>query len=304
MSEVAVPAGGVAGFPLRIAVGIPTRGRAGILGETLRELRRQTRPPHRILVCHVDPGDVPDRAAAPGVEFLRESAGACAQRNAIVAALDDCDAVVFFDDDFLPAPRYLQATAAALASDPAIVVTTGRVVQDGATGPGLTFAQARDILAHDAYRGDWPGIVPAWNGYGCNMAIRLDVVRRHRLTFDERLALYAWYEDIDFTRRLGAHGRIVRVEAARGVHLGVKSGRVSGRRLGYSQMVNPIYLWRKGSYPASHALRSVSRHLAINCLRALWPEPYVDRRGRLLGNGLGLVDLLRRRARPERILEL
>lgn len=302
--EVPVPAREGAASPLRMAVGIPTRGRAGVVRETLHALRLQTWPPHRTLVCHVDPGDVPDSAEVSGVEFLRAPAGSCRQRNTIFAALGDCDAVVFFDDDFLPAPRYLEAMAAALASDPAIVVTTGRVVQDGAAGPGLSFAQARDILARDGYRGDWPGIVPAWNGYGCNMAIRLDVVRRHRLTFDERLPLYGWYEDIDLTRRLGAHGRIVRVEAARGVHLGVKLGRVSGRRLGYSQVVNPVYLWRKGTYPANHALRSVSRHLAINCLRALRPEPYVDRRGRLLGNGLGLVDLLRRRARPERILEL
>lgn len=294
----------VASSPLRIAVGIATRGRAAVLCDMLRELRRQTYRPHRIIVCHVDPEDVTGIGDMTDVECMLASPGGCPQRNAILAAVGDCDVLLFFDDDFLPGPRYLEATAAALSSHPEVVVTTGHVILDGATGPGLTFAAARDILDRDTYDSDWPGVVPAWNGYGCNMAIRVAAARLHDLTFDERLTLYSWYEDIDFTRRLGEHGRIVRVEAARGVHLGVKSGRVSGRRLGYSQVVNPVYLWRKGTYPGSHALRSICRHLAINCLRSLWPEPYVDRRGRLLGNALGLTDLARRRARPERVLDL
>jgi hypothetical protein len=130
------------------------------------------------------------------------------------------------------------------------------------------------------------------------------VVRAHGIRVDEALPLYAWYEDIDFTRRLGAHGAILRLAGARGVHLGVKSGRVPGRRLGYSQVVNPVYLARKGSFPWSHALPSALRHCAMNAARTLWPEPHVDRFGRFRGNLLAVWDLLRGRAAPGRILEL
>lgn len=124
------------------------------------------------------------------------------------------------------------------------------------------------------------------------------------IMFDERVALYEWYEDIDFTCRLGAFGRIVRLEAARGVHLGIKSGPVSGRRFGYPQVLNPVYLWRKRTYPASHALRTMLRHLAINAARSLWPEPYGDRRGRLIGNALAIVDLLEGQVQPEKVHDL
>ena len=91
--------------------------------------------------------------------------------------------------------------------------------------------------------------------------------------------------------------------AARGVHLGVKLGRTSGTRLGYSQVANPIYLARKGVYPWVRVVRDLGRHLLVNCVKSIRPEPYIDRRGRLRGNARGFADLLRGRLRPERILE-
>ena len=136
------------------------------------------------------------------------------------------------------------------------------------------------------------------------MAIRLATARAHGLRFDERLPLYAWSEDMDFTHRIGRHGCIVKLHGARGVHLGVKSGRSSGRRLGYSQVANPLYLRAKGSYTWRRALGSVGRNVAANVARALWSEPWVDRRGRLVGNLLGFVDLARGRLDPERVLEV
>lgn len=221
------------------------------------------------------------------------------QRNLVLDTAALCDVVVFLDDDFLAEPGYLAATARAMAADPAILVSTGVVLADGAKGPGLSLAQGRAVLA--AAR---PAVsaapVTAFNGYGCNMAIRLGTVRSLGLRFDERLVFYAWYEDIDFTRRLGAHGRIVRLAEARGVHLGVKIGRGPGRRLGYSQVINPIYLARKGCYPWRRALTSIARHLAINAMRAPRPESYIDRRGRLVGNLRGVWDLARGHVAPER----
>jgi hypothetical protein len=96
----------------------------------------------------------------------------------------------------------------------------------------------------------------------------------------------------------------VRTNLFAGVHLGVKSGRTSGKRLGYSQVVNPLYLARKGTFPWAPAVRLVIRNLLANTIRSMAPEPYVDRRGRLLGNLVGLRELLSGKAHPTRILRL
>lgn len=290
---------------MRIAIGIATRGRPAILAETLRELDLQTRAPDRILVCHVTPSDVDDLPRDfPGVQFLTAEAGLPRQRNRILDATSDCDAVLFLDDDFIAAPRWLEALEAVLWAEPGCVVATGTVIADGAKGPGITPEAARALIAADTPPAELIARHAHFNGYGCNMALRLAPVHAHGLRFDEKLPLYAWYEDIDLTRRMLPFGKILRLEGARGVHLGVKQGRVPGLRLGYSQVVNPIYLARKGSFPWSHALPSAGRHCLINLLRSVKPEPEVDRWGRFKGNMLGLWDLLRGRSDPERILAL
>lgn len=292
---------------MRIAVGIATRGRPEILAETLAELALQTRPADRILVCHVGPEDVGDLPRTrPDITFLTSPAGLPRQRNAILDAAHDCDLMLFLDDDFLPAPAWLAVLEAVMRAHPDCVVATGTVVADGAKGPGISPEEARALLAADAAPPEPLAVMPHFNGYGCNMAFRMDAVRAHGIRVDEALPLYAWYEDIDVTRRLAAAsgGTILRLAGARGVHLGSKSARTPGLRLGYSQVVNPIYLMRKGSFPASHAIPSAARHCLVNLLKSPFPEPEVDRFGRLRGNLLGLWDLLRGRARPARILEL
>jgi GT2 family glycosyltransferase len=290
---------------MRIAIGIATRGRAAILGEVLADLRLQTRRPDRTIVCHVGPEDIADLPARfPEVEFLPAPAGLPRQRNAILEACGDCDAVLFLDDDFLPSPDHLAVTEQVFRAHPACVVTTGTVLADGAKGPGIAVEEGRAILAADTPPPDALAVQPHFNGYGCNMALRLAPLRAHALRFDEQLPLYAWYEDLDLTRRLGAHGSILRLTGARGVHLGTKAGRVAGTRLGYSQVANAIYLARKGSYPWNRALRSAARNMAMNLVRSLAPEPWVDRRGRLRGNLLALADLMRGRMHPMRVMEL
>lgn len=140
--------------------------------------------------------------------------------------------------------------------------------------------------------------------YGCNMAFRMEPVRRHGILFDENLPLYGWQEDLDFSRRLADHGTVVMSNGLRGVHLGAKFGRTSGVRLGYSQIANPIYLIRKGTITRKHAIGLMRRNLTANLMRSFRPEPWVDRRGRLKGNMLAVVDLLMRRISPLRILQI
>jgi hypothetical protein len=124
------------------------------------------------------------------------------------------------------------------------------------------------------------------------------------LWFDESLPLYGWQEDVDYSFQLGRKGTLVYTNLLSGVHLGMKGGRTSGRRLGYSQIANPVYLLRKKTIPPRLAWRLMTRNLAANLVRSIWPEPYVDRAGRLSGNAAALVDLLRGRIHPERILKL
>jgi GT2 family glycosyltransferase len=289
---------------LRITIGIATRGRPAVLAETLSLIARQTLQPDRILICHVDPSDIEGIVPSISVEYLQSSAGSAHQRNVLLDAAGDCDVMLFLDDDFFPAPRYVEMVSDIFSIHQDIVVATGTVIADGATGPGLSCEAARRILAGDIYRGNWPGLAATWGGYGCNMAIRMTTVRYNGIRFDERLPLYGWWEDIDFTRRLGAHGQIVRVGAARGVHLGAKGGRTSGVRLGYSQVANPFYMARKGSVSWHAAVRKAGSNVLMNVARFAWPESYVDRRGRLRGNVIAFRDWLLGRLNPENIIEL
>lgn len=289
---------------MRLGIGIATRGRPAVLAETIAELAHQTRRADELLICHVGPedvGELPQRR--PDIRFLRTSPGLPRQRNTILEATE-ADILLFLDDDFFPAPAYLAVLERVFAAHLDCVVATGTVIADGAKGPGIASEEARAILAADRSPDNPLAVAPHFNGYGCNMAVRMAVVRRTGIRVDERLPLYAWYEDIDFTRALGRHGTILRLAGARGVHLGVKQARTPGLRLGYSQVVNPIYLARKGTFPWSHALPSAARHLAINAVRSLFPEPHVDRFGRFRGNLLALIDIARGRIEPERALAL
>jgi hypothetical protein len=47
----------------------------------------------------------------------------------------------------------------------------------------------------------------------------------------------------------------------------------------------------------------MARNLVMNFARSLWPEPYIDRQGRALGNVRALLDLVIGRLNPSRILK-
>lgn len=287
---------------MRLAVGIATVGRPLLLKAILQELETQTRLPDHVVLCAPSADDVAG-IAADGVDVVIGPRGLTRQRNAIIERLDDFDIVQFFDDDFVPGTTYLAEVERAFAAEPDIVMITGNVVADGIIGPGFDVAEARLRLASTPLAaGD--RVEPVENGYGCNMAIRLAAARAAECRFDERLPLYGWLEDVDFSLQLARRGRIVKLGSARGVHLGIKQGRQSGVRLGYSQIANPVYLSRKGTCPWSRSLRQIGRNVGMNLVRSLRPEPYVDRAGRLRGNLKAFRDLVVGRLDPQRILEL
>lgn len=295
---------------LSIAVGIATRGRPAILKDTLQDLSGQQRLPDTIVVAYTEQADIEDailgdlRAHFAEVTFLLSPAGLTRQRNTILRALLEFDIVTFLDDDFYLRPDYLQRIEAAFRDDPALAVATGKVLADGILGTGLTLADARRVLRSSPQQDAAAAPRPVFNAYGCNMSLRLLPIRTHGLSFDEALPLYGWYEDVDFSRQLAPYGRIMQIPSACGVHLGVKSGRQSGVRLGYSQVANPVYLARKRSVSWTYAIASMSSRSLKNLVRCLHPEPFVDRRGRLHGNLKAWRDLLSGSIHPTRILEL
>ena len=292
---------------MRLVLAIPTTGRPEILARTLRDIGRQTRLPDFVVLSIAGAGDLDERTLRnlpfPCMVVTGEK-GASVQRNRAIDVLAPNDVLLLIDDDFLMAPDYVEQTLGLFRTHPDVVVATGTVVADGVCGPGYDFAEGLARL--EAAGGDAAGdrLDETYNGYGCNMAVRARPVLEHQLRFDENLPLYAWLEDVDFSRRLATHGRVVRAGALRGVHLGTKAGRTAGVRLGYSQIANPAYLMRKGTMAPRRALRLMGRNFAANVAKSLRPEPWVDRRGRLRGNLLALRDLALGRSTPGRILDL
>jgi GT2 family glycosyltransferase len=294
---------------LNIAVGIATGGRREVLSKTIGLLACQTRLPDLLAICPMDPSDVDgaelERFPGRALVVSAPLAGLPAQRNRILSELADADVIVFFDDDFFADENYLANVEQLFAANPDVAAATGLVLVDGAVGPGLTMETGLNILQSDENgKHRDPALIDVEGTYGCNMSFRLKPIRYSNLLFDENLPLYAWQEDIDFSMRLLPHGRIVKSEALRGVHLGIKAGRTSGVRLGYSQIANPVYLMRKGTMPWKRAGRLMGRNFLANLIRSLRPEPWVDRKGRLKGNLLALADLATGRISPGRILQL
>jgi glycosyltransferase involved in cell wall biosynthesis/GT2 family glycosyltransferase len=288
---------------LRLAVGIATLGRPAVLAQTLERLKMQSRAPDYVVVCAPDSSDFQGAAQAyPGLTALKGPRGLACQRNAILRDVQAYDVLVFFDDDFVASPDYLQNVEAIMFDNSDVVMTTGRLIEDGILGPGLTF-DAADLLVAKTELGSAPRseIIDVYNGYGCNMSVRIAPLVTHHVAFDERLALYGWLEDVDFSRQLARFGRVVVAEATRGVHLGVKQGRQPGRKLGYSQVANPLYLIGKGTMSPGRALTLMARNLTANAVRSLRSESWVDRRGRLSGNIRAMLDLVVGRLDPSRI---
>ncbi len=301
MTNIPAPCAG-----LTIAVAIATTGRAATLTETMRELAGQTRRPDLVAVCPAEPHDIEHDAVARlglAVATSLGDRGASAQRNALLRDMPPVDLLLFLDDDFFLAPDYLAELIDLFTRHPDVVLATGTLLADGANGPGYAAAEARAMIGDASYP-DAERLESVFCGYGCNMAVRWSALAAHRLRFDENLPLYSWAEDVEYSRQVAPYGRLVKSNRLRGVHLATKRGRTSGLRFGYSQVANQVYLRRKGVITTELAIRHGGRNVLANLRGLIRPETYIDRRGRLLGNLYGLLDLLRGRSSPLRILDL
>jgi succinoglycan biosynthesis transport protein ExoP len=298
--------GQVTGRPLKIALGIASAGRRDILSSILPHIANQTRKPDEIVVCLSSPEDIDPsclRNFDIPVRVLVAERGLCRQRNRILDNIQDADIALFLDDDFLMTPTYIEDAERLFQLQPDVAMCTGTVLADGITGPGISVRDGLRMVDSKRRRRSEPAmqIRPIYNAYGCNMAIRMSIVRAAALRFDENLPFYGWLEDVDFSRLVAHYGQVVSAKQLEGVHLGTKGGRSGGVRFGYSQIANPLYLMRKRTMSVPQATMQIGRNLAANLVKVWRPEPWVDRKGRLKGNAIAFRDLLKGRLAPQNI---
>ncbi|MFZ0323086.1 MAG: glycosyl transferase, partial [Actinomycetes bacterium] len=189
-----------------------------------------------------------------------------------------------------------------LESNPGVVAVTGEVLRDGAAEkreiPGDT---ASLLLVNAQPAAD--AATATRHLYGCNFVVRYHAALSTR--FDDRLPLYGWLEDRDFAGRVKNFGALAHIRSAQIVHRGAQSGgRLSHRRFGYSQVANPIHLWRKGSITLGDCVGYLLRSLPNNLARSAVGRDAQWRRARVSGNAAAVLDLMTGRLAPERILRL
>jgi glycosyltransferase involved in cell wall biosynthesis len=290
---------------MKLGLVIASHRRPDLLQKVVERVLSQRRNPDEIILSIVDPSDLPEIAAPlANVRTVMGSAGLTSQRNRGISCLvDNMDLIAFIDDDFIVGDGYFLNIERIFEQDHSIVGMTGEVIADGAKSRGMTFEEGVQLVEqHGGEKKPAAYTRDNKSAYGCNMAFRAASIGS--LRFDENLALYGWLEDLDFCGALSRSGRIVKTNVAWGIHLGTKRGKGSEVGFGYSQIVNPAYIARKGNMPRAGAFWLAVRNLLANVLKSIHPESYVDRRGRLRGNLIGIAHLLTGRLTPEYVLKI
>jgi glycosyltransferase involved in cell wall biosynthesis len=293
---------------MKLGLIIPSRGRPDILRRTIATLASQRRIPDTIVISAVVPSDVPPISQAlSDVRIIFGSAGLTRQRNRGISCLTDTmDVIAFIDDDFIVGDDYFLNMVRLFEQDDSIIGAIAEIIADGANSPGYTFEEGLRLAEQYRRRITVPTFREITGRYadGCNGIIAFRSRHAGSLRFDERLALYGWQEDLDFCAALRRSGRIVRTNLVWGVHLGTKRGKNSEVQLGYSQIVNTAYIVSKGNMSLPYAFRLSARNVVANLIRSIRPESYIDRRGRLWGNLIGMFHLVTGRLTPEHIARL
>ncbi len=293
-----------------IAVIIASIHRPLELGRWVEHISSQTKKPNEMIWVVTSDMDLPEAfvhtSPVPGLTIIKSPVGLTTQRNRGLAAISsDPEFVAFFDDDYVPTSTCLEDMERSFRAMPDVAGLTGTMLGDGINTCGIEYDEALALSRKYELTRRTPDTLDLepWDGlYGCNMVYRAELLANER--FDENLPLYAWQEDVDFAVRVAKGRRLGRTNGFAGVHQGTKYGRSSGKRLGYSQIINPLYLFNKGTMKPRKALVCAMKNMIANHVRSAKPEPWVDRRGRMIGNWLALRDIFRGRVDPMRVLDL
>jgi glycosyltransferase involved in cell wall biosynthesis len=291
---------------MRTTVVICSANRPNVLSETVESLiHGQSVPAREIIVSVSNQEHVTEntRRHSSVRVVLTRTQGLTIQRNA-AAKLVQTPYTLFLDDDVEIAPNFIESMERLLDTVSNAIAATAFVVADGAQGDeGLDRKPARSaavnyVRLRDNY--DYDEL------YGCNLFVRTRIFAE--VLFDERLPLYAWLEDLDFSTNCLRFGRTIRNTETCVAHLAAPAGRVSGLMFGYSQIVNPFYLWRKNGKPGlthvifAHWLIHVARNFRRTLIKI--PSDRNDRAGRFRGNMIAFCHLLAGKVDPSFILQL
>jgi GT2 family glycosyltransferase len=268
---------------MRTTIGIASLARPRILHETVLCLLAQSFRPDEILICVPSSADCLDETKAlASVRVVVGPRGLTLQRNCILGHLrPGTELIAFFDDDVELHHDYMKNSVEFIYGNPDVVALSGVTLADGETTGEIPRSAARPLLENWTAPPD-ANVTPRFGLYGCNMVIRSSIAAAAR--FDERLHLYALFEDLDFGERCKAHGPVVTLPRCALVHLAARSGRISPQRYGFAQVMNLLYCWRKGS---------LSRKSLVRLLRKV-----------LLANLVGLVIVYKKKSRFERVRRL
>jgi GT2 family glycosyltransferase len=226
--------------------------------------------------------------------------GGASQRNdGIDHVAPDIDFITFLDDDVELATDYLRNAREFLLTHDDIAIVTGTLLKDG----GVTRDEAKQLVDSASLQPINHDYCARSGVYGNNFTVRRSVAAAVR--FDERFCSYSWLEDLDFGKRCEVYGKSVTYAGSIAVHLAVTSGRVSGLRMGFSQVMNSCYVHRKGLISRGEMLRSLwIPALRNNLIMLLLFDRKIDRWGRLRGNLLALWLLAHGRCEPEYVERL
>jgi glycosyltransferase involved in cell wall biosynthesis len=281
-----------------------------VLDATAESILRQTHLPDEILIVAPSHEHVEQRTLErERVRFVASRRGLTIQRNTALDSLGDCDLVAFIDDDMELCRSYLANMVRLFSEHHDVVVASGLMLADGGRADEQVSREQAKILCANLDMRNLDSVQiatrPLDYAYGCNLIVRASTARNNR--FDERLSLYAWLEDSDFSHQCTRGGRQpVTNLSSQCVHLGWRGSRISGKRMGYSQIINPIYLWRKSRvFSLRHILVQYwTRCLIANVIGAVWGKPQDDRLNRLRGNTLAMWHLIKGRCDPMAINQL
>jgi GT2 family glycosyltransferase len=291
-----------------ISVAIVSKGRPGILAETLESLSHQTVKPERIVLVVPAAQDLPPNLA-PEVQTVIGPLGASLQRNEAIKVIPlSVDYIAFFDDDMEFQPDYLESAVAFMESSPAVAACSGHMLGNGK----VTREEARKRIAEYRpardFRGKFRSKGREHSLHGCNMVIRRALLEYEN--FDEELPLYSYSEDYDLSMRLESYGPIGRFSGCVAVHLETPSGRVREDQRGYSLVANHYYFITQKTVHLPIPLAWIRFWLVCvgrPLLTCIWHigkgDRSVDFPGRMKGILLAVKDIFTGKSHPGRIRE-
>lgn len=271
-----------------LSVVIASKGRPEVLAGTIRSLEGQVRQADEIIVVVTSEQDYNKRIlTVPTLKVFVSPPGLPVQRNIGIDETNEySDLVVFLDDDVELARNYLLRIESLFLCMPQAVAASGTPLMDIPEDGLMSRQTAIDHLSNSER--PTKRIVVRSDLYGCNMVIRRKILDKER--FDENLIGYAYLEDKDIGLRISKYGEIYNFGGDSIIHLGVNNGRISEARLGYAQMMNPLYLF------------FIKRVLTLGDFLYLFVQVFV---GNLLG-AAGIMRLFRKndkldKSRRERV---